>query len=885
LTRERRQWNSPDHGGGARVSRSNREVGRVDTCSRVAVVVDGFHTTLDQTITACLPCLGDFGFFDLRIDDTEVVRTARAYQDPRIEELLRPTRWVPQLRADMNVCALTTGQSALHPDTDEAWYRAIATSEGHLDVLRELAFRSMISVPLRFGAEVVGALTLFFGASGRRHDEYHLRFADELAALVVPIVVNARLLERQRRAEEALRESEARLRLAVEAGQLGIWDWDIATDRILWSERIYEMYGIRTRSSHVSIEDFFQTVIDEDRPFVRESLQAAMRDGSKSYGTEFRVKVDGRHRWINSRGAVIRDATGRAIRMIGASHDTTDRVDRLAAERAERERLEILAHAGQLLSSSLDPEATLRAIATALVPTLVDWCRIDLVDDTGSVRHVFSHHVNPELARRGSEIADKYESSPSDVGSVAWVAATARPLALVLEPEGLAKVDDELVAFITETRIHSTLMVPLVARGRTLGVLTLLNEASRPRPLGNEDIPLFTELASRAALALDNARLYAEAEAARKEAETANRAKDEFLAILGHELRNPLAPIVSALQLMERRGDASTRRERTIIERQVRHLSRLVDDLLDVSRIVRGRVDISRERLDLRNIIDKAFEMTRPLFEQRELRMELSVGAGPAWVDGDPVRLAQIVGNLLSNAAKFSSRGGRVTVTLGRVDDQHELVVRDEGAGISPELLPGVFELFVQGPQTLDRSQGGLGLGLAIVANLVERHGGTVHAESDGPGRGATFRVRLPQATAPATPRLAARPVTPHPRGGRLLIVDDNQDAAELIADLLRDSGFEVVVEPDALRALDLAERFAPQLAILDIGLPTLDGFELARRLRALPALADLRLIALTGYGLSSDRERAEAAGFDLHLIKPVVHDTLVAHIDALLSS
>lgn len=839
-----------------------------------------FQTTLAQTITACLPCLGDFGFFDLRIDDTEVVRTARAYHDERVEELLRPTRWAPDPREDLNLCALSTGASALHPDTDDAWYRAIAVSDDHLALLRALGFRSMITVPLRFSTEVVGALTLFFGSSGRRHDEAHLAFAEELAALVVPIVVNARLVAQQRRAEEALRESEQRLRLAVAAGQLGIWDWDIATDRIVWSDGIYAMYGASLRGSDVALEDFLGIIIDEDRPRVRNAIHAAMRDGT-SYATEFRVERGGQQRWITSRGVVVRDSSGRATRMLGASHDITERVELLAREREGREHLELLARAGELLSSSLDPETTLRTIASSLVPTVTDWCRIDLVDDAGGLRHVFSHHVDPELARRGSEVAGSYQTPASVVGSLAWVAAQGKPFAAMLSPH--ASVPGELGRFVADAGIQSVLMVPLVARGRTLGVLSVLHERHRPKQLGAEDIPLFTELASRAALALDNARLYADAESARREAEMANLAKDEFLAILGHELRNPLAPIVSALQLMARRGDDTTRRERTIIERQVRHLSRLVDDLLDVSRIVRGKVDITRERLDLRSIVDKAVEMTRPLFEERELRIELSLGASAAWVDGDPVRLSQVAGNLLTNAAKFSARQGSVKVTLASIDDHHELAIRDEGVGIAPELLSRVFELFVQAPQSLDRSQGGLGLGLAIVANLLEPHGGSVHAESEGLGHGATFRVRLPRADPPALPRLAASPVPRRMRSGRLLIVDDNRDAADVLADLLRDSGFEVRVEPDALRALDLAERFTPQLAILDIGLPGINGYDLARKLRALPNLSDVRLIALTGYGLGSDRERAEHAGFDLHLIKPVLHDALVAHIDALI--
>jgi PAS domain S-box-containing protein len=841
-----------------------------------------FESTLPQTIAACLPSLGDFGFFDLRVGDDEVVRTARAHEDARIEAILRPTQWVQQDRADLNLCALSTGAVALHPVTDDAWYQAIAVNDVHLDILRSLAFTSMLSVPLRYRGELIGALTLFFGTSRRRYTTEHVAFAEELAQLVAPIVVTARLVERQRRVEDALRLSEERLRLAISAGQLGTWDWNIVTNEIMWSERVYELHGLPYGSFGGRVEDFARLVHEDDRVRLKQAVADAVREGDR-YGTEYRTVVDGKIRWLATRANVIRDPAGQPLRMVGANYDITDRVELLAAERAGRERLELLARAGEVLSSSLDRDATMHAIARAVVPIVVDWCRIDLVGDDGVARHVFTHHPDPELTRRAVLLAETFEAPPA-VGSIAWVAANAQPFSFVFDRDTmLAGSSDPTTRFLHEIRLRSVVLVPLIARGRTIGVLSVLADDRRPRQLGPADVPLFTELAGRAALALDNARLYAEAERARRDAETANRAKDEFLAILGHELRNPLSPIVAALRLMELRRADSTRREREVIERQVAHLSRLVDDLLDVSRIARGKVEIARQRWDLRTIIDKAVEMTQPLFVQRKVEIELAVGNRPAWVDGDSIRLAQVTSNLLTNAAKFSQPGGRVTLTLHEREGMHELAVRDEGVGIDADLLPRVFNLFVQGPQTLERGHGGLGLGLAIVANLVELHDGRVAAESDGPGHGATFRVWLPRAPRARSSPTTLPTTTPEHRNARLLIVDDNEDAALSLGQLLRLAGFEVDIQVDGLEALHHAQQHAPDVAILDIGLPGIDGYELARRLRATPSLAHVRLIALTGYGLPADHARSEAAGFDRHLVKPVTPETIAASIAELL--
>jgi len=422
-----------------------------------------------------------------------------------------------------------------------------------------------------------------------------------------------------------------------------------------------------------------------------------------------------------------------------------------------------------------------------------------------------------------------------------------------------------------------------VARGRTLGAMAAL-QAESQRPISDDDCALLSELAQRAALALDNARLYAEAQATRAQAETANRAKDEFLAMLGHELRNPLAPIVTALHLMARRGGQESTMERRIIERQVAHLLRLVDDLLDVSRIARGKIQIEREPVDLKTVVDRAFELTQPALERRTAPVELDVPDEPVIVSGDAVRLAQVLCNLLTNAAKFTPPDGHIGLHLRTVEGEAEIVIEDSGSGIAPDLLPRVFDLFTQGEQGMDRHAGGLGLGLAIVKTLVQLHGGSVAAASDGPGCGARFSVRLPLAPQAAVLQKSDGPAaTSTARPARILVVDDNADAAETLAALLNDAGHDVGIAPDGPAALESLDAFAPEIALLDIGLPGMDGYELAGRLRSDPRLPGLRLVALTGYGRDLDRARALATHFDEHLVKPVSAERLIDTIVHLL--
>jgi len=359
------------------------------------------------------------------------------------------------------------------------------------------------------------------------------------------------------------------------------------------------------------------------------------------------------------------------------------------------------------------------------------------------------------------------------------------------------------------------------------------------------------------------------------ELSAASQAKDEFLAMLGHELRNPLSPIVTALQLMRMRGDGVHGREGEIIQRQVDHLVRLVDDLLDVSRVTRGKIELKFERVALAQVTNKAVEMASLLVEQRRHQLQVEVEPGLEW-EGDPVRLAQVVSNLLTNAARYTEPGGRLWLRVRRDGpDVVEISVRDTGIGLAPEVRDQVFELFFQGKRSIDRSEGGLGIGLALVKNIVELHGGSVQARSEGRGLGSEFVVRLPLRSASAMQAPAEQIAVTQPASTpqRVLLVDDNADGADTLGRLLRAHGHAVEVYHDPVSALAAIDRFQPTVALLDIGLPVLDGYQLAARIRALPGGQACRLVALSGYGLAADHARSEVAGFERHLVKPVNPD------------
>jgi signal transduction histidine kinase/ActR/RegA family two-component response regulator len=437
--------------------------------------------------------------------------------------------------------------------------------------------------------------------------------------------------------------------------------------------------------------------------------------------------------------------------------------------------------------------------------------------------------------------------------------------------------------------LHGALAFPIRSGGKVLGVIEFFS-----RELQQPDADLLARIAAlgsqigqfverqRAEVAMresearktyEREQLLARERAARSEAELANRAKDEFLAMLGHELRNPLGAITNATSVLDRvASDDRVGAARAIIARQAAHLARLVDDLLDVARVQAGRVELKREPVDLRKLVERCAETLTPAEHAQE--RELVISATALFVDGDPARLEQIITNLLANALKYTRPGGHIWVNVSREGNRAVLRVTDDGIGIAPDLLPRVFDLFVQADRSLDRSKGGLGLGLTLVKRLVDLHGGTVSARSGGPGKGSEFEVELPLASSDGL-RAADLEASLGPGTRRILVIEDHEDARESLRLLLMTTGHTVITASDGVEGLGTLRSWRPDVAIVDIGLPMLDGYALARAVRSERDLDDVVLVALTGYGGSEDRVRAIDAGFQFHLVKPVNQEAL----------
>ncbi len=537
-------------------------------------------------------------------------------------------------------------------------------------------------------------------------------------------------------------------------------------------------------------------------------------------------------------------------------------------KRVDEERLALLPEAGAsflaetsaILGSSLDYDATLARVARLSVPLLADLCAVDLLQEDGTTRRVARSRVNwhgfdpvvpsgvPAILRsRRSVLVSR--ATDTDLASAARNA-------------------DQLAMF-RALDLRSWMMVPLIARQRILGAITFV-VTETDRRYGPADLALAESVAHRAAISIENARLYQEAQAARAEAETANRLKDEFLAMLGHELRNPLGAISNAVHILERVKDArggSGTHAREIIARQVQHLSGLIDDLLDVGRVVTGKIHLDRSPIDLYGAVDRALHTLVTAGKTSDHVVALQ--GEPVWMDGDVTRVEQVVLNLVENALRYTPAGGSIRLEVFRQGTRAMLRVQDSGMGIRPELLPRIFDLFVQGDRALDRARGGLGIGLTLVKRLVELHDGRVEATSDGPGAGSVFTIGFPALPDPALSVATEAAAAPVP-SRRIAIIEDNADSRETLRVLLELQGHEIYEAADGPTGLELVLRVRPDVTFIDVGLPGLDGYEVARRIRAAPEGRDLRLIAVTGYGLQADQERARQAGFDSHLVKPV---------------
>lgn len=667
------------------------------------------------------------------------------------------------------------------------------------------------------------------------------------------------------RASQALRDSEARLNLALTAGRMGGWQWDIKQNRRHWLKGMASVHGLAEDTPTPDMEPYMDMVHPEDREALQVELAEALSH-RRDYRIEYRILwPDGQVRWIEAYGHLLLDEAGHPSQLGGLCIDISER-------KKIEHNLQFLARASAELASFVDLPTTLNKVAQLAVPHFADWCTVDMLEGD-RLNRVAVAHVDPskvELAR------DLHRRFPPDQNGSTW--RIVRTGQAMLVPEITAET---LEATVPDPKYRKTVLAlglksyigaPLTSHGKTIGVLTFIWAESR-RTYTQSDLALAEDLAKRAAIAVENMQLY---EALRK----SDRSKDVFLATLSHELRNPLASVTTGLSLLRLSGFEKKVTEKTaeVMERQVKQLVRLVDDLMDVSRVVTGKIALKPVPTTLAEVLDSAIETSRPAISGARHRLTLTLPGETTDIVADPVRLAQVFSNLLHNAAKYTEEGGDIKVTVESAPQQWIVRVTDTGVGIAPDMLAHVFDMFTQ-EHPLARAQGGLGVGLGLADSLTRLHGGSIEAHSAGRGKGSEFVVRLPRAS--TVPLQAEQPApvslpAPGKAAQDILVVDDNVDAAGTTSELLSVLGHRVWTAHNGKSALQAVRDSAPDVVFLDIGLPDMDGYEVARRLRAMKDVKQPLLVAVTGWGQDKDKQAAKEAGFDHHLTKPVDMQQLV---------
>ncbi|WP_438021853.1 GAF domain-containing protein [Sorangium sp. So ce233] len=730
-----------------------------------------------------------------------------------------------------------------------------------LTAYRATRIQAVICVPLHKAGKFTAAMAV--------HQKTPRRWTPDEVGLVGLVVGRCWEAIERARAARAVRDRDERLDYAVRLSGVGFWYCDLPFDKLIWDDRVKDHFWFPSNVD-VSIRTFYDRLHPDDREPTRRAMEASIRERIP-YDVDYRTvdPATGALKWIRALGGTAYAPDGTPRRFDGVTIDITDRKrdEERLAKLLDREREQ-----GRLLRQVADAALTIHASDSldSVLQGITEQAR----------RLIGAHQAVASLAGNdGSQasttvsISEKYERwrdhqvASSGAGTYAAVCQTNRPMRLTqaeLEAHpawrGFGGEEDR------RPPMRGWLAAPFIGRsGENLGLIQLTDK--HDGEFTESDEAILVQLAHIASVAIENARLY-------DQLRDQDRRKDEFLATLAHELRNPLAPIRTGLEILHVAGSGEQARKiLDMMERQVGHMVRMVDDLLDVSRITRGKVELRRERVDLRSVLNGALETSRPLIEAAAHELAVRLPAEPLLLDADPTRLAQVFANLLNNAAKYTPGGGVIRLAAQREGAGVVVRVVDNGVGIPADMLPKVFDMFTQVVRSIDRAQGGLGIGLTLVRRLVELHGGTVHAESEGPGHGSTFTVRLPLAAAEEP---ASRHSSPGPAGRdaaaalRILVVDDNVDGAESLALLLRMSGHRTRAVHTGPEAMTAARELGADVVFLDIGLPGMSGYEVARRLRAEPGFAGLVLVALTGWGTEDDRRQAREAGFDHHLTKPV---------------
>lgn len=709
------------------------------------------------------------------------------------------------------------------------------------------------------------------------------------------------LLERERIARSQAEAAQHQLATIVDTSPIGLALLDADQRFVAINEALAEINGL-PREYHLgkSVPELFSQV----DPHIVEVIHRIYTTGNPVSSPNLPINAPGhddrRPGYYNVYYLPTVDSNHRVEGLLAYVIDVTERVK---LEQAQR----FLSEAGAVLASSLDYQTTLEQVAQLTVPELADWCTVHIVEEDGRIDQIAVAHIDPAKLEWAYQIREKYPLNPNDARGAAFTLRTGKPDFVQNIPDELlvqAARDPEHLEILRQVGFSSFMSVPLQTQSRIIGVISFIS-AESGRRYTSADVQLAEELARRASLAIENAQLYqaaqqdrATSEAARSAAEAANRIKDEFLAVLSHELRSPLNPILGWTRLLRNKQLDSSKTEQALetIERNAKLQAQLIEDLLDVSRILQGKMTLNIAPVNLAATINAALETVQLAAEAKHIQIQTVLSPISGGVLGDANRLQQVMWNLLSNAVKFTPEHGRVEINLSLVADHQSLVgtneqrtnyaqvtVADTGKGISPEFLPHVFDYFRQEDGTTTRRFGGLGLGLAIVRQLVELHGGTIWAESPGPNLGATFTIRLPlnigrqQQSFPTKPLEKEADLT----GMRILVVDDEPDMQELASFILTNAGAQVMIANSAMQALDLLNQSLPDLLLCDIGMPEMDGYSLIRQIRkwAPEQGGNIPAIALTAYAGEMNQQQALAAGFQMHISKPVEPEKLVQSI------
>jgi PAS domain S-box-containing protein len=654
-----------------------------------------------------------------------------------------------------------------------------------------------------------------------------------------------------------------------------------------WNRAAERLFGY---TADEMVGESIRKIIPEDRQHEEERVLTAIRAGQRVEHFEtIRKAKDGRLIPVSLTVSPTRDIDGR---IVGASKIARDISEaqraQIQLERASR-RDAFLAQVSLALTRSLDYEQTLRSLAALTVPSIADYCAIDVVNEEGELIQVAVTHQDPAKAVAAETLRQRLDD-PSSATSPHWVLKTGIPSFFPEITEEMmlatARGDQQRLDNIRSLGLVSYMAIPMIAHDRSLGVLTLANAESGVH-YSEHDLRLAEDLASRAALAIENAQSY-------EQLQRADRVKDEFLATLSHELRTPLNAVLGYARMLRTGAIPPDKAPQAleVIDRNAVSLAQIVEDVLDVSRIVSGKTRIEVRPTDLVKVVKDAIATVMPAADAKGLKIEIALNSLGGPISADPSRLQQVIWNLLSNAVKFTPRGGRVEVRVAPVEGNAEILVADSGAGITREFLPHIFERFRQADSGAARRHGGLGLGLAIARHLVEMHGGTIQAASDGRDKGATFRVTLPlmmrdtESRADRKSDHATRRESRNDQldGVRVMVVDDDEDALRLVRDILEAAGADVLTAASAEAALNRLETERPQVLISDLGMPDMDGFQFIRQIRQLTDMGLRRIpaAALTAYARSGDRAKSLRAGYEMHLSKPIEPAELVAAVGAL---